>query len=377
MKTLVLLLLLSACAGKDNVSPPAELTAIDSSLAVENNWIRDTGKGLGKFYLRLEAFISAERIVVASSEGLVSAYRPDDGAPLWDNRLEEAVTTGVNGGEGIVAVGTDEGVVIALADDTGKQLWRQQLSSQVTAVSAVARGMLVARSGDGYLYGLDKATGEVRWKLHRQVPALSLHSQGAPLLRQGVVIAGLDNGRLILLSQESGEVLWEKTIALSSGRSELERIVDIDGRIDLRQNTVYVVTYQGKIAAVDVRDGQIQWRQDASSPNGLVVDGEQVFYSDENSIVWALDRSSGASLWKQEELKFRALTTPAVVGDKLVVADFEGYLHWLDRTTGRLVGRERADHDGVLALPRVSGERLVILGKGGKLSSWSIPASAE
>ena len=374
MRTLVLILsfLLISCAGKDNVSPPTELVKIDTSLKVKKNWSRNTGKGLSKFYLHLNPFISDERIAVVNSDGLVSAYHVDDGTSLWENNLNEAITAGVNGGENIILVGTDEGGLVALSSETGKQVWRRQLSSQVTAISAVVDGMLVARSGDGYLYGLDKATGEISWKVHREAPALSLQSQSVPILEQGVVIAGLDNGRLIMLSQKNGEVLWEKTIAQSSGRSELERMVDIDGRIDLHDSTVYVVTYNGKIAAVDARKGQILWREDASSPNGLVVDDRQVFYTDENSVVWALERSSGATLWKQEALKFRAVTTPEVVGNKVVVADFEGYLHWLDRATGSFLARKRVDRAGILSRPRIAGEQLIVLGKGGKLSSWSL-----
>jgi outer membrane protein assembly factor BamB len=365
-------LLLVSCGGKDNVSPPTELVKLDSTLSVKKNWSQDVGKGLGKFYLHLSPFISAERVIAVSSDGLVSAYSAEDGDFLWKTHLEEAITAGVNGGEGVATVGTDEGGLIALSSETGQQIWKQTLSSQVMAISAVADGFLVARSGDGYLYGIDSATGEVRWKAHREAPALSLQSQSTPILEQDVVIAGLDNGRLIMLSRENGEILWEKTIAQASGRSELERMVDIDGRLDLKDGIVYAVTYNGKIAAVDARKGQVQWRQDASSPNGLVVDGEQVFYSDENSVVWALDRSSGATLWKQEGLKFRAVTTPEVVGNKVVVADFEGYLHWLDRANGSFLARKRVDRAGVLSMPRLAGEQLVVLGKRGQLSSWSI-----
>ena len=222
---LILTLLLASCGGKDNVSPPTELVEIDSSLKVTKNWSQNTGKGLSKFYLHLDPFVSADSIVVVTSDGLVNAYQPDNGASLWKNKLDEAITAGVNGGDGIVVVGTDEGGIIALSSETGKQVWEQQLSSQVAAISTVVDGMLVARSGDGYLYGLDKATGKTRWKVLREAPALSLHSQNVPVLEQGVVIAGLDNGRLIMLSQKKGEVLWEKTIAQSSGRSELERMV--------------------------------------------------------------------------------------------------------------------------------------------------------
>jgi outer membrane protein assembly factor BamB len=370
---ILFLALLHACGGKDNISPPTELVDLDSNLEIKKNWSRDTGKGLSKYYLHLNPLISTESIVVVNSDGRVSAYKSADGTSLWKNNLDEAVTAGVNGGDGIVIVGTDEGGVIGLSSDTGEEVWRQQLPSQVTAISAVEQGMLVARSGDGYFYALDKATGKIRWKLHRPSPPLSLHSQSVPLLEEGVIIAGLDNGQVIMISQDKGAVVWEKTIAPASGRSELERMVDIDGRIDLHDSVVYAVTYNGKIAALDARSGRTQWRQDASSPNGLLVDGEQVFYTDENSVVWALERSSGATLWKQEALKFRSVTTPEVVGDKLVVADYEGYLHWLDRTSGHFLARKRIDRAGVLAMPRVSGEQLVVLGKGGKLSSWSVP----
>lgn len=185
-------------------------------------------------------------------------------------------------------------------------------------------------------------------------------------------MVGLDDGRLMMLSLTDGAVVWEKAIAVPTGRTELNRMVDIDGGIALIGNVVYVATYQGKVAAVDAAQGRLIWQHDASTVNGLTIAGEVLFYTDENSAVWALDRRSGASLWKQEALKFRRLTAPVAFENTIVVADYEGYLHWLDPGSGKLLARSKADSDGVLAAPVRRGAQLLVLSEGGGLSSWGM-----
>lgn len=367
-----LLTTLIACGGSDNVQPPTPLSDITNTLEVDRNWSKNTGAGSGKYFLRLLPFVDADAVFVADSQGKVSARSVDSGKSLWETELELLITAGVNGGIDMLAVGTDEGIVIALSQETGKELWRQPLSSQVTALSRASNGMIVVRSGDGYLYGMEAATGNIVWKLNRSVPALSLHTQSTPIVGRGVVMVGLDDGRLMMLSLTDGAVVWEKAIAVPTGRTELNRMVDIDGGIALIGSVVYVATYQGKVAAVDAAQGRLIWQHDASTVNGLTIAGDVLFYTDENSAVWALDRRSGASLWKQEALKFRRLTAPVAFENTIVVADYEGYLHWLDPGSGKLLARSKADSDGVLAAPVRRGAQLLVLSEGGGLSSWGM-----
>ena len=364
--------MLSACGGSDNVQPPTPLSDIVNTLEVDRSWSKNTGAGSGKYFLRLVPFVEDDAVFVADHQGKISARSVESGKSLWETDIDLPVTAGVNGGVEMLAVGTDEGTIVALSQKEGKEIWRQVLSSQVTAISRASNGMLVVRSGDGYLYGMEAATGNIVWKLNRTVPALSLHTQSTPIVSRGVVLVGLDDGRLMMVSLTDGGVLWEKAIAVPGGRTELDRMVDIDGVIALIGNVVYVGTYQGKIVAVDAAKGRLLWQQKASSVNGLTVDGDTLFYTDENSAVWALDRRSGASLWKQEALKFRRLTAPVALDHVIVVADYEGYLHWLDRDSGKILARSQADKHGVLAPPVKIGSDLLVLGEGGGLSRWRL-----
>ena len=375
MKRFVLILLagwlLAGCAGTDNVAPPTALQPIDATLMVKKRWAHDTGKGEGGYFQRLRPHVEGDRIFVVSQAGELSAW-DRDGKPLWKTNLSPGITAGVNGGGNTVAVGNEEREVIAVDADSGEVRWRQRLGSIVTALSPVRDGVLVARSGDGYIVGLDAASGEILWKINRSVPALSLHGQSEPLLAGGAVLVGLDNGRLLLASARNGNVAWEKVVAIPKGRSEIERMVDIDGPLALRGAIVFVVSYHGKVAAIDARSGKTLWMRDASSVTGVTEAGGRVLYSDEDSVVWSLDAGSGVPVWKQEALKFRRLTRPVVIGDHVVVGDYEGYLHWLDAATGRIVARSRASSSAILAAPVVAGDRLYVLASDGKLSAWEI-----
>ncbi len=366
-----LALSLFACGGTSNLAPPSPLPEIKTVLKVDRLWSKHATSGVGKYYLRLRPLVDGDRVFVTDNAGLVAALKFGNGGEIWRTGLETPITAGVNGGGDVIVVGSEEGELIALSADDGKPRWKRQLSSQVTAISSVQEGVVVARTGDGYIYGLSADDGETRWKLLRRTPALSLHLQSEPLLVSGVAFVGLDDGRLLMISLSDGRVLWEKTIALGRGQTELDRLVDIDGQLAFSDNVIYVATYQGKIAAIDATRARLLWLEDFSSVNGLTVDDKAVYVTDEDSVVWARDKRTGAALWKQEKLKFRRLTAPAVLAGKVVVGDFEGYLHWMNRDTGRLEARVRADHKGVLTAPKVVGDSLLVLGQGGQLSRWT------
>lgn len=361
---------LAACSGKQNIRPPSPLPELKKAESIEKLWSENATSGLGKYYLQLRPYHALGKIFVVDNTGNLSARELDGGAQVWTQKLETAVTAGVNGGEGIVVVGAESGQVSAFSSADGTPLWSQSLSSQVTAISRASEGMLVARTGDGYMFGLSVSDGKTQWKQLRKTPALSLHTQSEPLVARGVAFVGLDSGKLLMISLTDGRVLWEKTIALGRGRTELDRMVDIDGQLALSDGVVYVSSYQGKLVAIDAARGQVLWQEDISSVTGLAVDSQALYVTDENSVLWARDKRSGAALWKQDKLKFRKITAPAVDGQRVAVGDLEGYVHWLDSETGRLVGRQRADKAGVLSPPVEIDGSLVVLGESGQLSRW-------
>lgn len=374
LAVLLVTILVSGCGlwSRDTAEPPAPLPRIDAEVSPRVLWSRNTGSGAGKSYLQISPYLGRDRIIVADADGRVSAWGLEDGASLWQTHLRVPVTGGVNGGGQAVLLGTGHGEVIALSPEDGQELWRRMLSSEVMAVSGVEQGLVIARTNDGRLHALDVLTGEPRWLAGRSTPALSLRGAGTPLMLSGRVLSGFDNGRLAMFGLVRGNVIWETALAIPSGRSELERMVDVDGELDLAGGVVYGAAYQGRVAAFGVADGRTLWQRDLSSYRGVTVAGDLLLLTDAFGHVWALDRHNGATLWQQDLLRLRGVTLPVAVDSHVVVGDYEGYLHWLAPEDGALVGRVRTDRNGIMGVPQVRAGVVYVLGRGGNLSAVTL-----
>jgi outer membrane protein assembly factor BamB len=371
----VALALLSGCSwfgDKDNAEPPAELTAFNEQVKLKRIWSRDTGSGTDEQFVQLVPFVAGERVFVADRSGAVRAYTLDKGEQLWHARTRVAISAGPGGGGGLMVVGSSDADLIALDAETGEERWRTSVSSEVLSVPLIHRGIVVVQTVDGYLAGLDASSGERLWVQGRTVPVLTLRGTSTALVEDGAVIAGFANGKITALDIRSGAPLWEAVVAVPSGRSELQRMVDVDANPVVRDGVLYVVSFQGQMAAVGLQNGRLLWNRDMSAYAGIAVDAGQVYVTDENSEVWALDRDSGASLWKQSALRRRALTGPTVAGGYVAAGDFAGYVHLLSRLDGSIVGRVKVDSKGILAPPVALGDRLLVLGAGGKLVLYQL-----
>ena len=371
----VALALLSGCSwfgDKDNAEPPAELTAFNEQVKLKRIWSRDTGSGTDEQFVQLVPFVAGERVFVADRSGAVRAYTLDKGEQLWHANTRVAISAGPGGGDDLMVVGSSDADLIALDAETGEERWRTAVSSEVLSVPLIYRGIVVVQTVDGYLAGLDASSGERLWVQGRTVPVLTLRGTSTALVEGGAVIAGFANGKITALDIKSGAPLWEAVVAVPSGRSELQRMVDVDANPVVRDGVLYVVSFQGQMAAVGLQNGRLLWNRDMSAYAGIAVDAGQVYVTDENSEVWALDRDTGASLWKQSALRRRALTGPTVAGGYVAVGDFAGYVHLLARLDVSIVGRVKVDSKGILAPPVALGDRLLVLGAGGKLVLYQL-----
>lgn len=371
-----LLVLLAGCAlrGKDTSEPPAPLTSIEQQVRLETVWERRFGSGHDGQFVHLVPAFAGERLFLADRKGRVFALESETGKPLWEVNTRARISAAVEAGEGLVLLGTSDGEVLALEIQDGAERWRVRVPSEVLAVPRIERGMVVVQTADGTLTGLEAASGERRWVFDRTMPALTLRGSSTPAVAGGAVLAGFANGRLALLGVEQGRLAWELAVAEPRGRSELERMVDLDADPLIDGVTAYAVSYQGQVVAVDMRSGQVDWRRDMSAYAGLGLDANQLYVTDDLSQVWALNRRNGASLWKQDALRLRDLTAPQPFGELVVVGDFEGHLHLLSRFDGDLLGRLRTDSRGIASL-RVVGSHLYVLGKGGLLTVLHAPAA--
>jgi len=371
---LLFLVLSAGCSwfgGSDNSLPPAELKAVAQPIGVRSLWEAQIGAGAKSQFIRLTPALADGRLYAASFDGTVVALDALSGQRLWETQTQLPITGGVGvSGNGLVLFGTNKGEVVALRQENGQEAWRAQVSSEVLAPPRAASGIVVVRTGDGKFTGLDARTGERRWVYAHVLPALSLRGDAPPLLTQNLVIAGLETGKLLVLSLDKGLPVTEKTIAPPRGRTEIERLIDIDAEPKIFGDTLYMVAYRGSIAAIDMRSGNLLWNRELSSYAGLDVDARQVYISDETDAVLALDRRNGGTLWKQAEMSGRRLSAPVATDQHVVVGDFEGYLHWLSKDSGQIVGRIRAASKAIVAPPLAAGNIVFVQGQGGALGAF-------
>ena len=378
--TLFAVLALSGCGaltgflGDDDDEPaPAKLEAFEPTTQIKKLWSRRAASGEGGQHLKLRTVLAGGQIFAAGHDGDVAAHDPFTGALLWETDTDIPISGGPGAGFGLVVAGSSAGDVVALAGEDGAVAWRAQVTSEVLSAPAVGERIVAVRTVDGKLFGLDAATGERRWVYDRTVPILTLRGTGAPVIVGDVVLAGFDSGHLAALSLADGRLLWDFQVATPTGSTELERLADMDADPVVSDGVVYAVTFQGRVAALDLRTGQPLWQRDLSSHAGIGIGQRLLYVTDDQSHVWAFDRSTGSSLWRQDGLELRRVTRPVEFGDHVVVADFEGHVHWLRIDDGKFAARTRVGGSSVLAPPVTNLTALYVLGESGTLTALIVP----
>lgn len=371
---------------------PAELTELASPLHSKTMWSVNLGDKQEKIGLRTHPVVEGDRVYVVDDSGEVRALSLSNGKPLWKQQVMETrklgsrllfwrksiVETGLTSSpaaaNGLVVVGGRNGEVIALDAETGKTRWQTTVSSEVIAAPLITSDRIVVRSNDGRVFGLDPADGSRKWVFDRGLPTLSVRGSSAPVAGQGVAYVGYDDGTVVMLRLEDGARGWEQVVAEPEGRAELDRMADIDGEIQVGLNDLFAISYHNQMMAISIANGQPLWNRDVGSYAGIALLADRVVVSDKDGTVWALDRSTGNALWKQDALARRMLTTPAVQGDYIVVGDLEGYVHWIRSDTGEIVARARLEHSVILATPQVSVDgTLLVQSVEGKLAAYPLP----
>lgn len=350
--------------GSRSASPQmAPLPVLTESIKVSALWQANVGDSRQSIF---SPALDGDSVYAAASDGTVLRLDAASGKQLWRISTGEPLTGGVGAGAGVVAVGSGKGDVLAF-DRSGTALWKARVSSEVLAAPQIAQGLVVVRSADGRIFGLDIKDGKRRWYYQRSTPALTVRSPVGITLSDGVAYAGFAGGKIAAIDLASGAVHWEATVALPHGTTELERVTDVIGRPVIGGREVCAVAFQGRIGCFDRGTGQTLWGREMSSTSGLALDARYAFVSDDKGVVYALDRSSGTSVWRQDKLSLRNLSAPLALGHEIAVADIQGYVHFLARESGAFVGRVATDGSPIstnpIALP--GGGFLVQTRKGG------------
>lgn len=354
---------------------PAELEDIDDQVELDRLWRVGIGAAQESFEAMLRPAYAEGSVYAAGREGRVVAVDAATGDRRWRTDLDVGLTGGVGAGGGLVLVGTLNGDLVALRADSGEEAWRVDLSSEILAPAAVAGDLVVVQTQDAKVYGLAAADGSRRWLFEADLPVLTLRGTAAPLIADGLVLAAFANGKLVALDAETGNPRWETRVAMPGGRTELERMVDLNTPV-LVGDILYAVSYQGRAGAFTKGSGRELWTREASSYRAPAVSLNQLYLVDTRDHVLALRATGGQELWTNTALRGRQLTAPVAIADLVAVADAEGYLHLLAAVDGRLVGRVKVDGDGVSVPMASDGERLYVQDNGGDLSAYVVRGSA-
>jgi outer membrane protein assembly factor BamB len=356
--------------GEDNTDPPAVLLEYTPEIKIEELWQETVGIGSDERFLKLVPAIGSGKIVAADRDGLVQARDLRTGDLIWEAETDIHLSGGPGLGNGTVILGSSDAEVVALNSENGETLWKSEVSSEVLSVPVIVNGIVVIRTTDGAVIALDEKNGGKLWSYEINVPALSVRGVGTPIIVEDNVIVGYDNGKLMALRLTDGKYGWETSIAIPKGRSEVERLADLDADpIDVA-GVIYIAGYHGGVAAVSELDGDVLWRNETIfSSTGLSNDFRYLYLSDTSSDVLQLDQRTGASLWKQKDLHQRKLTAPAVYDSYVVAGDFEGYVHWLSTTDGRQLGRIKVADSAIDAKPVVVDNIVYVYAKDGTLTA--------
>jgi outer membrane protein assembly factor BamB len=361
----------------DDPMAPVALSDITETVKIKELWSVGVGDGQGDGFYRLQPAISGEVIYAASADGEVVAVDRKRGKTLWEVDLDLSLSGGVGVYKDVLLLGSSEGLVLKLDANTGEQLWTTMLTGEILSPPQANGKVVVAQTYNGKLQGLDFATGQLLWTYNSKVPVLTIRGTSVPIMENNRVYAGFSNGRVLAFDAQTGSIVWDGRVAIPQGRSEIERIVDVDGTMELAGNELYAVSYQGSVVAIDVESGRKIWQQKASSFSGVSLGFGNVYAADEDGTLNAFMRNGEGVRWSQGALGYRQLSRPTPVGSYVTVGDFEGYLHVLSQVDGDFVGRVRVDSDGVRADMLSEDGILYVFANDGELVAYEITAKNE
>jgi outer membrane protein assembly factor BamB len=326
---------------------PTPLPELKASATASINWQAQVGPAGPGF----APVVLPDAIYVAAQDGTLTRLDPASGRSVWRINTNSKLSSGVGADNTLVVVGTEKGDVLAFTPD-GKPSWTAHVSTEVVAPSQVSDGVVVVFTGDGNIHALKATDGSRKWVNQRSTPALIVRNYAGGVITRGGLVAGTAGGHLLAMDLPTGVVGWDATVANPKGATELERIADVTGLPMVGEKDACAVAYQGRLSCYDLSRGTLIWSREISSLYSMAADSKNIYVTDDKGAVHGLDRTTGASQWKQELLAGRKIGGPQMVGDLIGVIDVEGYLHLLSPVNGAYVGRLATDGKPATAQPK-------------------------
>lgn len=366
-----MLSLLFAC-GSDNVNVPAELEKMRDKVKIKRIWKESVGSGDNDLMLELSPAIKGNLIYSLDTDGVLTVLDRLTGKVEWERELEDSVSGGLELDSERLFYANFQGELVCLDRFTGNQIWRRELTSEAIS-SPTSNGRMVAvQTIDGKLFSFDVTEGIQRWRYDSVGPILSLRGSASPLVSKNFTITSFANGEMLAFDNRNGSTYWKVPIGIPQGRTELERLVDVDGKAVVDEERVYAVSFQGRAVALNATTGSEIWSKPISSYNGVSLGAKHVYVSNEEGDVVAYNKLNSNEEWRNSQLKYRRLSAPTTVKDMVAVSDFEGYLHFISQETGEIVARKYPDSDGIMGSVLVEGDMVYVYARSGEIVAYRI-----
>jgi outer membrane protein assembly factor BamB len=370
---IVAALAVSACSKDDEIKlEPAKLVDIQTTIDIKKIWSAKLGENAEFLRVNLQPAGDGNRIYAASRDGKVSAFHPETGKRDWQTELGTELSAGPGVGEGLVAVGTADGLIIVLEANTGMERWRANLKGETLAAPVMSGDLVIVATIDSRLHALRALDGKELWVVEQSTPLLTMRGSATPAISGNTVIAGFDNGRLLSVDLDTGNIVWDAMLVPPSGRSDLERLSDVDGRISVVGQDVYAAGYQGRLAALAAESGQVLWAREISSYVGVAADWTNVYTTNDDGEIVAMFRRNGTESWRQDSLLRREPTLPVAFHTTVAVGDLEGYLHFFSVIDGVPVARLRMGKQAISSSPVVVADRLYVQSDSGDIAAYAV-----
>ena len=352
---IVLVASLAACSSSKKPQP-AELPPVVAVVGVRPAW----NAQLGQVNFPLDASVNGSTVTVAGgNDGTVVAIDAQTGRDIWRTALGTPLSAGVGSDGKTAAVVTKANEVVAL--EAGREVWRQKMPAQIYTAPFVAGGRVFVLSADRSVSALDGQTGRKLWTQQRPGTEPLILRQPGVLLAVGDTLLVASSGRLLGLNPANGSVRWEAPIATPRGTNDVERLVDLVGRVSRQGNVVCTRAFQMAVGCVNASRGTLLWTKPAVGFEGVHGDDTLVFGTESDGKVVAWKRADGERVWSTDRLQYRTLTAPLALGRSVVMGDSTGLVHLLSREDGSVLNRLTTDGSAIVAAPVAAGDTLVVV----------------
>jgi len=337
---------------------PTELQPVTALVSARQSW----SSRMGPVSFPLDVSVASDGVGVASDDGSVALLDAQTGRDIWRVALKTPISAGVGSDGKVLAVVTKANEVVALQN--GKELWRQKLNAQVFTAPFVAGARVFVLAADRSVNAFDGQTGRKLWSQQRPSEPLVLRQSGVMLAVGDTLVVGLA-GRLVGMNPSTGSIQWEAPIATPRGINDVERLVDLVGRVSRVGDNVCVRAFQASIGCVNAARGNLLWTKPANGVQGIHGDDRLLFGTEADGTVIALKRTDGERVWSSERLRYRGLSAPLVAGRSVVIGDATGFIHLLSREDGSLLNRLTTDGSAIAAAPVLAGNTLIAVTRNG------------